>query len=283
MNPVEIRRLIIKSLFADDELLAQLVLKGGNALNLVHNIGNRSSLDIDCSMEGEFEDIDKAQQRIFGTLKKRFEVEGLSIFDTQFEEISGKTSAEGSNRWGGYNLKFKVIPQRRFDELKGDVRKAQIQALVTGPTQETNFRIQISKFEFCRPKREVEFEDYSIYVYTPAMIAIEKLRAICQQMPDYPLRQRPTARARDFYDIYMILLWRHIDLRDPETHGLARNIFEAKSVSLKLLSRIGEYREFHRQDWPQVQNAVILRLREFDFYFDSVLENVDFLKPLWEV
>jgi Nucleotidyl transferase AbiEii toxin, Type IV TA system len=131
MNPVEIRRLIIKSLFADDELLARLVLKGGNALNLVHNIGNRSSLDIDCSMEGEFKDVREAQQRILGTLKKRFEVEGLSIFDTQFEEISGKASTEGSNRWGGYNLKFKVIPQRRFDELHGDVRKAQIQALVT--------------------------------------------------------------------------------------------------------------------------------------------------------
>jgi len=47
MDPVEIRRMTIKALFSDDFLLEQLVLKGGNALNLVHRIGNRSSLDID--------------------------------------------------------------------------------------------------------------------------------------------------------------------------------------------------------------------------------------------
>ena len=48
----------------------------------------------------------------------------------------------------------------------------------------------------------MELDDYTIYVYSPTMIAIEKLRAICQQMPEYALQRRPSARARDFYDIY---------------------------------------------------------------------------------
>ena len=37
------------------------------------------------------------------------------------------------------------------------------------------------------------------------MIAIEKLRATCQQMPEYGIRGAATQRARDFYDIHLIV------------------------------------------------------------------------------
>jgi hypothetical protein len=68
-----------------------------------------------------------------------------------------------------------------------------------------------------------------------------------------------------------------------EDHGLIRAIFAAKGVPLYLLSRIAEYREFHRPDWPKVRDAVSGRIREFDFYFDFVLQEVERLKPLWVV
>ena len=43
----EIRRITIIALFSDDELIDQLVLKGGNALRLIHKISSRTSLDLD--------------------------------------------------------------------------------------------------------------------------------------------------------------------------------------------------------------------------------------------
>ena len=89
MDPVEIRRLTIKALFADDFLLDQLVLKGGNALNLVHRIGNRSSLDIDLSLASDFADPESCKQRIINTLRARFEAEGLHFFDDHFSEFGG--------------------------------------------------------------------------------------------------------------------------------------------------------------------------------------------------
>ena len=41
------------ALLSDDILLGIFVLKGGNALELVYEITNRGSIDIDFSMEGD--------------------------------------------------------------------------------------------------------------------------------------------------------------------------------------------------------------------------------------
>jgi predicted nucleotidyltransferase component of viral defense system len=68
----EVRRRILIALFSDDELMNALVLKGGNALALVHKIGARASVDMDFSMEEPFSDLDKTQVRIFETLKREF-------------------------------------------------------------------------------------------------------------------------------------------------------------------------------------------------------------------
>jgi predicted nucleotidyltransferase component of viral defense system len=46
----DIRKLTITALFSDEVLFEQLVLKGGNALSLVHGISPRDSLDLDFSM-----------------------------------------------------------------------------------------------------------------------------------------------------------------------------------------------------------------------------------------
>lgn len=129
---------------------------------------------------------------------------------------------------------------------------------------------------------ERELDDYAIYVYTPAMLAAEKLRALCQQMPGYPRRVHPAPRARDFYDIHSIVTEAALDLSLPDNLDLVRNIFAAKEVSLELLPLIPKHREFHRPDWPSVESTVSGDLREFDFYVEFVAAQIDLLKPLWE-
>ncbi|MDY6787161.1 MAG: nucleotidyl transferase AbiEii/AbiGii toxin family protein, partial [candidate division WOR-3 bacterium] len=49
-----IRRKIIVALFSDDYLMDKLVLKGGSAIDLVYKIDQRSSIDLDFSMEDDF-------------------------------------------------------------------------------------------------------------------------------------------------------------------------------------------------------------------------------------
>ncbi len=184
-------------------------------------------------------------------------------------------------RWGGYQIEFKLIEVRKYEALRRDLESARRDALVIGGGQKRSFRVQISKYEFCDGKEEVEVDAHTIYVYSRAMIAAEKLRAICQQMPEYSLTRHKAARARDFYDIYFLVTEGGVDLGRPENQEPIRQIFSAKDVPVKLLGNVREYREFHRPDWPSVVDSVSEGLMEFDSYFDFVLAEIDRLKSLW--
>jgi predicted nucleotidyltransferase component of viral defense system len=85
MDLKEIRRIVIIALFSDDELMEKFVLKGGNALDLIHRIGTRSSVDVDISMPDDFTDPEDAQRRIFRALRDRFDAAGFVVFDEAFE------------------------------------------------------------------------------------------------------------------------------------------------------------------------------------------------------
>jgi predicted nucleotidyltransferase component of viral defense system len=52
------KREVILALFADDALMQQLVLKGGNLLDVVYGISTRPSRDIDLSICGDVEDLE---------------------------------------------------------------------------------------------------------------------------------------------------------------------------------------------------------------------------------
>lgn len=268
MDLLEIRRLMLVAVASDDDLVERLVLKGGNALEIVHKIGDRASLELDFSVEDDLEDLEEVKRRLFRALRDRFDSVGLVLFD---ERLDPRPEGSETARWGGYVAEFKLIERDRYRQLKGDLDAMRREAHVSGPTQQRIFRIEISKFEYCAGKIEAQVDEYTCYVYTLAMIATEKLRAICQQMPEYPKRRNPTPRARDFYDIEVIVNYGGVDLVAADSLILVQRVFETKEVPMRLLLRIGDYREFHRQDWPAVQNAVRVKLREFDYYFDFVL------------
>lgn len=281
MDLSAIRRLIIIAVCSDDVLLDILVLKGGNALNLVHGIGARTSLDIDFSMSGDFEDLKEAERRLSRALTDRFDSHGYMVFDCTLVQVP---SGELSNpRWGGYRAEFKLLEKATYQQISHDINDMRRHALtvVEDPQASRRFRIEISKYEYCEGKQAVEVEDYLCYVYTPAMIAAEKLRAICQQMPEYPFVRHKTARARDFYDIYAVVTARRLDMSIPEHVDLIRHVFQAKEVPLTLLRKIPETRAFHSQDWAAVRNTLGREEQGFDFYFDFVVGLIQKLKPLW--
>jgi len=283
LDALEIRKLAILAIFSDDLLTSLLVLKGGNALNLIYGVGARSSLDIDVSLSNDFNDEAQARDKIFAVLTKKFEAAKHTVIDLRFERKPRELLAGAMANWGGYEVKFKIIPTKVYKSLAGNAKKASSQADEIGPGNQKTFCIQISKGEYCTGKQEVPFGDQVIPVYTPAMIAIEKLRAICQQMPEYKFRKYPTARARDFYDIHTIVTQMSIDLATAENLDLARLIFAAKEVPLLLIPRIGDHGEFHRQEWSAVQDAVTAVIEPFDFYFDFVISQSKRLETLWTI
>jgi Nucleotidyl transferase AbiEii toxin, Type IV TA system len=113
---------------------------------------------------------------------------------------------------GGYRVEFKLISKEKAAKLGTDIEALRRNATVLGAAQERIFKIEISKYEYCRGKVEAELDAFTVFVYSPEMIAAEKLRAICQQMPDYPLNPHGHARARDFYDIHTVVTRAPVDI-----------------------------------------------------------------------
>ena len=281
MDFAEVRRLTIVALFSDDQLFEQIVLKGGNALSLVYGLSSRTSLDLDFSIEKDFADLDDTRKRIFRAVKERFSSAGFVVFDESLEPKPQVLGPDQQAWWGGYEFKFKLIEEAKHKALGGSLETIRRNALVVGPGQQRKFSVDMSKFEYCGGKVELELDSYTIYVYSPEMIAVEKLRAICQQMPEYTLRSQASPRARDFYDIWRVITATSLNLTAPEIVELAKHIFAAKQVPLALLAKVSDQREVHRPDWPAVVAAVAESLNDFDFYFDFVVEQVATLKTLW--
>ncbi len=186
MDFATIRRTTIIALFADDELAGMLALKGGNALSLVHGITSRTSVDLDFSIAQDFSDFPRTKERIFHLLRDRFDSAGYAVFG---EKITLKSLNDGEDTrpwWGGYELNFKLIRKERYEELlRSKPGKLSIEAMPIGPGQKRVFKVDLSKYEYIVGKEKRELDHHSIYVYTPEMIVLEKLRAICQQMPEY--------------------------------------------------------------------------------------------------
>lgn len=272
----KIRIDIINALCSDDELQENLVLKGGNALSLVYGVGTRTSLDLDFSLEESFEDLEATQERMEKVLNSHFALSGLRVFGCK---LAQKPKVLKNPEWLGYQLTFKLIEQDKFEQL--DEARRGIQALVTGPGQQRMFTIDLSCFEYTEAKVQHDLDDYPVYVYTLEMIAIEKLRALCQQMPAYTQRSRKGPRPRDFYDIFEIS--REIDFVTPENKELAREIFEAKKVSLSFLLELEQQKEFHEQEWNSVRISAGEGLRDYDFYFERVVQLARQAEALWNV
>jgi hypothetical protein len=284
----QIKKLVIVGMFADDILMEKLVLKGGNALDLILAISSRSSVDVDFSLPDDLPGgLDDASRRIQRALSRTFDLSRLVVFDFHMVAKPNVVSDDVAQFWGGYAIEFKLVDQATYNEFKDDVEKLRRVAIPLG--QSTKLLIDISRFEHTLGKQAHELDGYRIYAYSPLMLACEKLRAICQQMPEYGHvvhRDRPgAARARDFLDLHTLIEHFNLDLANADSLELLKAIFEAKRVPIELLGKVGEFRDFHKADWPNVVATVKAGkpIKDFDFYFDYVVELNARLKAFWNV
>jgi predicted nucleotidyltransferase component of viral defense system len=268
----DIRKHIIIALFSDDDLLDQLVLKGGNALEVIHKVEERATIDMDFSIPEDFADVTVASNKIEAALDKEFSRLGLKSFDFSMQKKPSIVQDGQPSWWGGYLVNFKLVDQDIYGEHANDIQALRKRSVVLGPQQKKTYKIDISKNEFCEGKEQAELDDYTIYVYSLEMIALEKLRAICQQMDSYPHVRNKRPRPRDFFDIYHVFQRKTIDLNSKENLELIDSIFGSKDVPLEFLLKIGDSRDFHSTEWESVTLSVSGECEPFDFYFDFVVD-----------
>jgi predicted nucleotidyltransferase component of viral defense system len=278
-------------MFSDDVLMDRLVLKGGNAMNIIYDIqGNRASTDLDFSISNTFEEKELSiiDEKIRKVIKETYKAAGYIAFDIKFTKKPSHIEIDDERKtfWGGYGVVFKIITVEKFNELNGEMGKIKRNAIKVTETDSTVFSIDISKFEYTASKVEKDLDSYTIYVYSPEMLAFEKLRAICQQMPEYGnivASKSQSARARDFYDIFLIIETFMLNVCAEDNKNLIKIIFEAKRVPIEFIGKVKNYREFHRPDFQSVIDTVKpgTHIESFDYYFDYLLDKIKCLEILW--
>jgi len=279
-----IKRFTIAALLADDLLMGVLVLKGGNALGLAYDMTNRGSLDIDFSMEKDFTDAEKTRIKNQATylLNDEFNKAGLRAIDVQFLDRPGKIDSSVKDFWGGYQLSFKIVTEDVYQKFKEDQQSLRVNSISLTSGDKKTYTVDISKYEYIGKVRPQEIDGTVIQVYTPVMLALEKVRAICQQDKKYrdviiSMTQRP--RARDFYDIYNLYATFNLDFTSKENVELIKHVFSAKRVPLNFICRIPIEYDLHLNDWESVLQTIGRKeeVKDFKFYFDFVVSSFSFL------
>jgi len=282
----KIKKTAIVAMFADDDLMDLLVLKGGNAIDMIYQVNARASVDLDFSTHDDL-NYEKVAQQVHRSLRRTFELEGYLAFDITTRVRPGKMPEDLAAFWGGYLVEFKLISLERATELDHDSQRLQREAIRLG--KGTKFTIDISRHEYVEGKQEQDLLGYQIFVYSPEMIVCEKLRAICQQMPAYGeiIHRKGVGkqRARDFVDIEALIKKFDLDLGSDRAMHIIEQMFLSKKVPLTYLSTIESTRDFHRLGFEQVVAAMKdgVVVKAFDEYFDFVLEHARKLEPLWNV
>jgi len=283
----KIKKLALIAVFSDDDLMDSLVLKGGNAIELILNNLSRFSLDLDFSIPHDFSEFSKHDLKLKfeKVLTETFFQEGYIVFDVTIFERPPMVSDDMKDFWGGFLIEFKVAETDVYNDYEHSLNELRKRAVDTTAKMHKKFRIEISKFEYCAEKQSIDLDGYTVFVYTPAMLFAEKLRAICQQMPEYGKivkSESQSPRGRDFFDLHLLENHFGIDITKKENLELLKTVFKAKHVPLSLIDELQKYREYHRDDFKVVENSVPegVPLRSYDYYFDFVLTICEKLKAL---
>lgn len=282
-----VKRRTLLALYQHPYLREQLVLKGGSLLDLGFGISTRASLDLDFSIAGDFAAEFDLPGEFATVLSRAFDAEDYLVFDLSCVEVPALVSADLRAFWGGYQVGFKLIPRSQIPPgaaAPADIRRRATPLLPGGPTI---FQIDVSKHEYCADKQAFDVDGVEVTGYSPELAIAEKLRAICQQMPEYRglVRKRLAGRARDFVDIHAVREAYLVNFENPAFRQLVARVFAAKRVPLGLLARLNEYRDDHRADFTAVQATVVagVALEDFDFYVDYLVRACAALEPLGDV
>lgn len=282
----KIKKITLIALASDDYLMETLVLKGGNAIQMAYKINKRGSFDMDFSMESDFEDIENIKNRLQETLEKTFDEYEYAIFDFDFRERPSNLTGDLQTFWGGYKVGFKICSKSDFVSSNGEINDTlRRKAIPLNPNNRSpKLEIEISKFEYVQDKRPIDFDGYTIYIYAPEMIILEKMRAICQQNDEYSEiihTKTQRERAKDFYDIYILITHFDVDIFKPECKEMLKSIFAAKKVPLEYMNLVYKYKDRHESGFKAVKATVSQseKTESFDYYFDYV---IDIFKQLSE-
>jgi hypothetical protein len=177
-----------------------------------------------------------------------------------------------------YILEFKIINRDDLSRAGTNPHRKSKMAFPLFPGSR-KFIVDFSGNEISTGFTYQDIDGFSVQVYTPIMLVCEKLRAICQQMPEFKKssgdKSHIRGRARDFFDIHLLVSSYPDIMQNPDFISILTEIFKVKKVPLSNLHIISQHYQLHSSDEASLKaTAPSSALKPFKFYFDFVLSLV---------
>ena len=279
----EIIERTIYGLYHDGVFTQNILIKGGQAIRIKEGITQRFSIDIDASVKGAISDPGMFFVAFKKSLERQFQKSNLSVIDFKKTKRPKKAHPDAPDFWTGWQVTFKLRDNTGSDKKM---------AITPDGSGSPKIVVDLSEYEYCDDFEQMELKIKSenlgviSYWYSTEMLVIEKIRAICQQHPDYPFRRTPASRARDFYDIANLIRKKIKNQEMPtfrqKCAELIDSIFDAKKVDRALIKKIFEPEFIAKMStgWPMVLNTIPAAKREdFAVYVDILR---DFIASIGE-
>lgn len=267
------------AIYQNDIFNETLYLKGGQAFRIAEKSIERLSTDIDFSVKGSIEDPESFFKILQVTLKNHFSALNLYAFDFKPVKRPKIAKSGAPDFWNGWAVSFKLIEN---EKKTFELDKLRREAIWPEGSEGKNINLEISQHEYCDSIQKIELRGSIIRSYSRALLILEKLRALCQQHPDYPLKG-DGHRARDYYDIstllnkYTLKGERHALIEECKLH--LDGVFTAKAVEKNLLLKITgpEFTSIQAANWEQAKATISGDKQSFPYYVAVVK---DFISDL---
>jgi hypothetical protein len=155
-------------MFSDDELMERLVLKGGNLLDVVYKVSTRSSVDVDLSIDGDFNSFEDLKHRAEAALQRTFDDNGFVVFDFNMVSVPPRISENMKSFWGGYKIDFKLLDEATYHSHENPELRRRV-AIRLGKRGSPKFCIDLSRHEYCGDKQREELDGFTVFVYSPRL------------------------------------------------------------------------------------------------------------------
>lgn len=257
----------IIAIYSTPSLSKTLFLKGGSALRLFDNLTSRLSIDTDFSVHTDINNESKFFQDLKSSVSAHFQRKEFDIIDFKWNRKPKKIRAGYPDWWGGWLCEFKLVSFQHRGKVIETKRR---NALIPDGANSSKVTMEISKHEYCGKKRTKTIQGVKIFGYSRELLVLEKIRAICQQHPDYAYRSSKN-RARNFYDIYELTA-NTDDSFISRCRSLIEKVFRAKEVPLKILASLWEvdFIDEQRRGFDAVKDTVIGEIHDFDVYVEHL-------------
>ncbi len=139
---------------------------------------------MDFSVPEKIDEFELYFEKFQETVEAKFLSIDYLVFDFKYSRKPRKRNENTPDFWAGWAIEFKLIEKNKSGY---PIEKMRREAIIPVGGSSSKVKIDLSEYEYCGSVEKIKIgSEVEISVYSRVLLVLEKLRAICQQHPNYP-------------------------------------------------------------------------------------------------